>query len=150
MLLPHTYSVEAVKGLVELRGEFNLDYTVHLPLWSIEPSTLVDSVRQGSVQALIELILRTLPLEPIQYVMHATGALAAEFNRMPLPSSIHHVLMLQFQNNARQSLKEILERTGIPSRKLAIETVEFPLELTLELAEELEMYHLKVFFTILL
>ena len=139
MLLPHTYSPDAIDGLVRLRNELDLDYAVHLFLWSIEPSTRVDSVRQGSVQALLDLINRTVPLEPVIYVMHATGASAAEFYHMPIPEVARKVLMLQFQNNARQSLEEILDRTGIPSRKIAIETVEFPLELTLELVEELDL-----------
>jgi sugar phosphate isomerase/epimerase len=49
------------------------------------------------------------------------------------------VILRQFQNGARESLKTILAETGIPSRQLAIETVEFPFELTYEMAEEFDL-----------
>ncbi len=73
------------------------------------------------------------------YVLHATGALAAEFYRMNLPDIAKNLLLRQFQGNATDSLRTILAETGIPSRKLAIETIEFPFELTLEVAEELDL-----------
>jgi putative tricarboxylic transport membrane protein len=40
---------------------------------------------------------------------------------------------------AISSIKLILDETGLPSRKLAIETIEFPLDLTLEMAELLDL-----------
>jgi sugar phosphate isomerase/epimerase len=139
ILLPHTYSPPALKDLAALKAELGFGYTVHLPLWSVEPSTLNSPIRQGSVLSLIESIRTTLPLDPQTYVLHATGALAAEFYRMRIPEAARKVLMLQFQNSARESLKKILTETGIDSRKLAIETIEFPLDLTLELAEEFDL-----------
>ncbi len=38
-----------------------------------------------------------------------------------------------------ESLTRILTETGIPSRQLAIETIEFPLDLTWEMAEALDL-----------
>ena len=49
------------------------------------------------------------------------------------------MILRQFQDGARASLRSILEATGLSSRRLAIETVEFPLDLTLELAEEFNL-----------
>ena len=139
MLLPHIFSSAALGGLSALKAELDLCYTFHLPLWSVEPSTLNAPVRHGSVRSLVDSIQRTLPLEPEVYVLHATGALAAEFYRMRIPEVARAVLMRQFQNGARESIQTILHETGIPSRQLAIETIEFPFELTLELAEELDL-----------
>lgn len=45
----------------------------------------------------------------------------------------------QFQGRARESVQAILAGTGLTSRQLAIETVEFPLDMTLALAEELDL-----------
>ena len=45
----------------------------------------------------------------------------------------------QFQAGAAESIRTILSETGIPSRQLAIETIEFPFELTMELAEMLDL-----------
>jgi sugar phosphate isomerase/epimerase len=139
MFLPHLYSAGEVEKLVKLREEIGAAYTIHLPLWSVEPSTPMTPVRLGSVEAVIHTIHATRPLNPEVYVLHATGALGAEFYRMNLPDIAKTFILGQFQRNARQSLDTILDKTGVPSRKLAIETVEFPFDLTLELAEELDL-----------
>lgn len=140
LFMPHTFSPPAIERLAALKEECGLTYTVHLPLWSVEPSTPLVPVRQGSVRALIECIEATRPLEPEVYVLHATGALAAEFYRMRLPETARPlILRYYFQSCARESLKALLAETGIPGRRLALETVEFPFDLTLELAEELDL-----------
>ena len=139
LFLPHTYSPRAIEGIRALQVERNLSFTQHLPLWSVEPSTPLAPVRKGSLSALIDSILATRSLDPQVYVLHATGALAAEFYRMRIPEVARALLLRQFQACARESIQAILAETGLPSRKLAIETVEFPFELTLELAEELDL-----------
>lgn len=137
LFLPHTFHPPSVAALAALKAELGLSYTVHLPLWSIEPSTPQTAVRQGSVQALVDCIRATHSLEPEVYVLHATGALAAEFYRMHIPELARALLLRQFQQGARQSIQALLAETGLPAVKLAIETIEFPFDLTLELAEEL-------------
>lgn len=139
LFLPHTYKPDAIRRLLELKNDKGLNYTLHLPIWSVEPSTPLTPVRRGSVEAVVQAINAVENLEPEIYVMHATGSLAAEFYRMRIPEVARSVLMRQFQNGARESLKTILLETGIPSRKIAIETIEFPLDLTLELADELDL-----------
>ncbi len=57
---------------------------------------------------------------------------------MNLPEMGRALILQQFQNNARDSVKTILAETGIPNRKLAVETIEFPLEMLLALANELD------------
>jgi sugar phosphate isomerase/epimerase len=139
LFFPQSFAPETVAQLATLREETGLGYTVHLPLWSTEPSTTLEPVREGSVRALVDIVERTLPLKPEVYVLHATGALAAEFYRMDLPDLARQFVLRQFQAAAGQSLRAILDQTGIDSRRLAIETIEFPLDLTLELAEELDL-----------
>ena len=138
MFLPHAYHPEAVQRLAALKAD-GVAYTVHLPLWSVEPSTPLTPVRQGSVQAIVDSINATRPLEPEVYVLHATGALASEFYNMKISEVARMLILRQFQSGARASIESILEQTGLPSRRLAIETIEFPLEMTLELAEELDL-----------
>jgi sugar phosphate isomerase/epimerase len=139
LFLPQTFSNPEIAKLAELKTRRGLTYTLHLPLWSVEPSTPLETVRLGSVQAIVDSIQSTAILEPEIYVLHATGGLAAEFYRMPLSEQAHHLLLTQFKNNARLSIETILVKTGIPSRKLAVETVEFPFDMTLNLAEELDL-----------
>lgn len=140
LFMPQTFSPPAIERLAALKAARGLSYTVHLPLWSVEPSTPLMPVRQGSLRALIECIEATRPLDPEVYVLHATGALAAEFYRMRLPELARALILRQyFQGSARESAKALLAETGIPSRRLAVETIEFPFDLTLELAEELDL-----------
>ena len=139
LFMPHTYAPAAIERLAALQAETGVTYTVHLPLWSVEPSTLLTPVRQGSVQALVDIIHATQPLRPAAYIVHATGALAAEFYRMRLPEQARAIILRQFQARALESLRTVLAETGLPSRKLAVETVEFPFDLTLELAEALDL-----------
>ena len=138
MFLPNVYSPASVEKLAALKAG-GLSYTVHLPLWSVEPSTPLTPVRQGSVDAVVQIIQATHPIEPEVYVLHATGALAAEFYNMKISEMARRLILHQFQEGARASVKSILEQTGLPSRKLAIETIEFPLDLTLDLAEEFDL-----------
>ena len=138
-LLPQTFDTPAIERLAALKVELGLTYTVHLPLWSVEPSTPLAPVRLGSVKAIIDAIQATQLLEPEVYVLHATGALAAEFYRMRMPEAARSLLLRIFQEEARLSLQAILAETGLTSRKLAIETIEFPFDLTLELAEQLDL-----------
>ncbi len=139
LFLPQSFSAASIEKLLALKDESGLSYTVHLPLWSVEPSTPLEPVRRGSAQAVIDAVQACRPLEPEVYVLHATGALAAEFYQMRLPELAKLFLLRQFQNKARESLQMILSETGIPGRSLAIETIEFPLDLTLELADDLDL-----------
>jgi sugar phosphate isomerase/epimerase len=137
--MPQTFSPSQIISLLELESEHGLQYTVHLPLWSVEPSTPLRPVREGSVRAVIDLVQATLSLSPEVYVLHATGSLAAEFASMSLPPIGKALILRQFQQAAMQSIQMILNQTKIAPRRLAIETVEFPLDLTLEMAEALDL-----------
>lgn len=138
MFMPHTFAPASIEKLVALKKELGITYTVHLPLWSVEPSTPLAPVRQGSIRALVDIIHATQPLDPEDYVLHAYGALASEFYRMNIPDSARMLILQLFQANARESIKTILAETDIPSRKLAVETIEFPLEMMLALVNELD------------
>lgn len=138
IFFPTAYLPTTIAGLSQLKSELGLAYTVHLPLWSVEPSTPQTSVREGSAGAIIKTIRDTLPLDPEVYVLHATGALAAEFYRMRLPEMGRMAILKQFQANAGASIQAILAETGLSSRRLALETIEFPFDLTYELAERFD------------
>jgi len=136
LFFPQAFSPANVQKLAELKKEQGLTYTMHLPLWSVEPSTLLQPVRLGSLRALVEAVQATQALGIEDYVLHATGALAAEFTQMRLPDAGKALILRQFQANARATIHALLSETGLPSRKLAVETIEFPFELMMELATE--------------
>ena len=139
IFFPHCYDLPALKRLAELKNRRHLEYTVHLPLWSLEPSTPMQAVRDGSVDTLVDAVLRVAPLEPEIHVLHATGALAAEFARMRALENARSLVLGLLVTQARRSIEQLLERTGLRPRNLAIETIEFPFDLTLGLAEEFDL-----------
>jgi sugar phosphate isomerase/epimerase len=135
MFLPQSYEPASIEKLAFLQQERKLRFTCHLPLWSVEPSTPLNPVRAGSARALIDCVKATQPLQIESYVLHATGALAAEFYQMRLPDTGRALILQMFKAGAEETVKAILGETGIPSRRISIETVEFPHELTMEIAE---------------
>jgi sugar phosphate isomerase/epimerase len=139
IFFPNCYNLEAIDRLGRLKEERHLSYTVHLPLWSLEPSTPVQAVRQGSVDTLVDAVLRLEPLEPEVYVLHATGALASEFSRMKPLQAMRSLVLQLFVAQAQRSIAELLERTGLRPRQAAVETIEFPFDLTMELAQTFDL-----------
>jgi sugar phosphate isomerase/epimerase len=140
VFFPDSFGLPTIRRLQALRESRGLSYTVHLPLWSTEPSTPVQWVRAGSVEALVDAVLRLAPLEPEVYVLHATGPLAAEFyNMATIPDQARPLVTGMFQAHAAHSVEELLRRTKLPSRAIAVETIEFPFDLTLALAEEFDL-----------
>ncbi|MDA8218134.1 MAG: cobamide remodeling phosphodiesterase CbiR [Dehalococcoidales bacterium] len=138
LFLPGAFAGAARRRLAALKDRRGLTYTVHLPLWSVEASTPDENIRQASVATLVSAVERMAELEPEVYVLHPTGALAGEFNRMRLPAEAKALVMGRFQQQARRSLAELLERTRVSPRTVAVENVEYPFDLTLALAEEFD------------
>jgi hypothetical protein len=84
-------------------------------------------------------VLRLARLEPEIYVLHATGALATEFSRMKVLEAMCSLVLNLFATQARLSIEQLLARTGLHSCLVAVETVEFPFDLTLGLGEHLHL-----------
>ena len=114
LFLPQSFAPPAIEALARLKEEQGVTYTVHLPLWSTEPSTPLGPVRRGSVEALLDTIRAVQPLEPEVYVVHATGSLAAEFYQMQLLGAGRDLIVRQFQMYAMESLRVLLAESGVP------------------------------------
>lgn len=137
-VMPGGLTKDTIKAFQELKEELGLTFTAHLPLWAIEAACPNQYIRKASVECLVDAIELVKPVDPEVYVLHATGALAAEFSRMTLPESFTLMVTEYFRGNAQQSVGEILDRTGIPSRKLALENIEFAFEAIWQIAEQLD------------
>ncbi len=135
-IIPHSLNEQVVSGLVRLQEELNIRYTVHLPLWSIELSSFNTHIREASVRCIVDSIKHIEPLEPEVYVLHATGALAAEFSRLKLPESMVQLICGYMSGHAIDSVRDILAITEIHPRRLAIENVEFPFTITRQIVDE--------------
>jgi len=135
-VLPGSLNKEVMKKFVEMKNEEEITYSVHLPLWSIEPSSPNEYIRKASVKSLIHSIEVAKILEPECYVLHSTGALAAEFTRLDLPKHYKELVDRYMLSHAVKSIEEILSKTGISPCKLALEDVEFPFKLSREIVDQ--------------
>ncbi|MFX0093084.1 MAG: cobamide remodeling phosphodiesterase CbiR [Candidatus Hodarchaeota archaeon] len=138
-VLPGLLSSDVITQLEEFKSAENYTCSVHLPLWSTELACPNSHIRKASIECLIEAIELTKELDPEVWVVHATGALISEFTRGTFPDFVKVVMEAQFASEAQNSLEQILDQTNIPSRKLAVENVEFPFRTMDECLESLDL-----------
>jgi len=137
-IVPGSLTPESISRLVDLKEELGHSYTAHLPFWSIELATFNENVRMGSVDSIIEAIELAKPLEPEAYVLHASGDLAAGFSRMKYNPRIVHLVNTFLAGFAAASIEDIISRTEINPRELAIENVDFTYTVLREVVDDLD------------
>lgn len=114
-----------IDDLVALRQERGLRYIVHLPL-TIQLASPNPTLRRASLDTLVEVFALCAPLEPVAWVLHVTPLFGVE-------RSITGRERAQAQQSrnvalAEESLAELLERTGVPARQIAVENLNYPFE----------------------
>jgi len=137
-IIPNSLTYDSIKRLVDLKDELGHTYTVHLPFWSVELATFNEHVRMGSVDSTIEAIELAEPLEPEAYVLHASGDLAAAFSNMKYDSDLVRLIGTVLAGFAAASVEDIVSRTEINPRELAIENVDFPFDILREIVDDLD------------
>lgn len=137
-IIPSSLTPESINRLVEIKSELGHSYTIHLPFWSVELATFNDPVRKGSVESTVESIKLTQPLEPEAYVLHATGDLAEQFSNLPYSTDLVRLICTLLGGFAATSIEEIISKTEIDPRKLAIENYVFPFDIMRDLIDDLD------------
>ncbi|MGY5860428.1 MAG: cobamide remodeling phosphodiesterase CbiR [Candidatus Thorarchaeota archaeon] len=135
-IIPSSITPESIDRLIELKDELDISYTVHLPYLSIELTTFNEHVRKGSVESIIDIIELSKSLGPEAYVLHSTGDLAAELSTLPYSTDIVHTISMLLAGFAATSVEEIVSRTEINPRKLAIENYIFPFEVMRDVIDD--------------
>ena len=138
-VLPGLLTIEVIQQLKKIKAENNYSCSVHLPLWGIELTSPNDYIRNASIKCLVEAIKLTQELDPICWVIHATGALVSEFTRIDIPDFAKMFMNNRFASTAQESIKRIIDSTKISSRKLAVENVEFPFKAMEDCIESLDL-----------
>jgi sugar phosphate isomerase/epimerase len=138
-IIPGSLTPDTIKRLIELKEESSLSYTVHLPLWSIELATFNEHVRMGGVESTIEAIELAKPLDPEAYVLHMTGELAGELSNSGYGSDLVRLISTLLAGFAAASVDEIVTKTEISPRKLAIENYKFPFDVMREVIDDLNL-----------
>ena len=137
-VIPGSINKESIQELMKIKKEEKISYTVHLPLWSVEPASPNEFIRKASVDVLSDAVELCEPLDPEVYVVHATGALAAEFSRLEIGEFYREFIGSRMANIAEKSMRELLSRTSLKPERLAIETVEFPFKFMKAMVERLD------------
>ena len=137
-IVPGSLTPDTIKRLVELKEETSHSYTVHLPLWSIELATFNEHVRIGGVESTIEAIELAKPLDPEAYVLHMTGELAADLSNSGYGSDLVRLISTLLAGFAAASVDDIVTKTEINPRKLAIENYKFPFDIMRDVIDDLD------------
>ena len=137
-VLPGALSEHQIANLLTVKEELDLTYTAHLPLWSIELCSPNPFIREASVDCLADAIEIAESLNPEIYVLHNAGWLGAEFGEFDITPQYKPYLFEVLSSLAEQSIKDLLQRTGLPSQKIALESINFPFEFTWRIAERLD------------
>ncbi len=137
-IIPGSLTPETINQLIDLKDELGHTYTVHLPFWSVELATFNEHVRMGSVDSIIDAIELTKPLEPEAYVLHASGDLAAAFSNLNYDSNLVLLISTLLAGFAAASVEDIVSRTEINPRELAIENVDFPFTVLRDIIDDLD------------
>ena len=142
-MVPGSITPEIISQLVDLKDELGVSFTVHLPIWSIELASFNPFIRSGGVESICHSIKTSEPLEPETYVLHASGSLAAEFLRNNTSEPMTLLVCGYMTEFSMKSVEEIISKTEIDPRKIAVENIEFPFEFTRDIVDE---YHTGVCF----
>ncbi len=134
-IIPNSLTAQVVDKLAGLRDDLGVTYTVHLPLWSVEPASFNGHIRTASVDTIVEAIDLLSPLDPEAFVLHATGPLAAEFSRLTYTPEIMSLILGMMASYASQSVEEIITKSEISPRLLALENIEYPFEYMREIVD---------------
>jgi sugar phosphate isomerase/epimerase len=137
-IIPTVFTPESISRLIDLKDELGHSYTSHLPFWSIELASFNDHVRRGCVESMVESIELIKPLDPEAYVLHTTGELGAYVSSLQYGENVVQLLCTLLAGYASSSIDEIISRTEIDPRKIAIENVEFPFDIMYPVIDDLD------------
>jgi sugar phosphate isomerase/epimerase len=121
------FSKSVISDLKQLSQDLEVSYNIHLPT-DISISSLSPAGRDQAVSSLMRIIERIAPLAPVSYTLH-----------VPYPgdqSNDDH--LRNWQDVVYRNLAKIV-RSGVRADKIAIETLDYPLETLAEIIYELQL-----------
>lgn len=137
-IFPDSFSKSNVEEWKIMQSR-KITFSAHLPLLSIELDSPIEDIRKASVDAVVKPVEALEELKPLAYVLHTAGPLAAEVNRMEIDHMYKQLFTEYLAQNASRSVGKIVEsmsEMGVDSRRIALESIEFPFMKTLQIAKE--------------
>ena len=120
-------SKTVIDDLSHLSREFNLTYNIHLPT-DVSISDPSAARQQQAVETLIKIIEQVIPLQPVSYTLH-----------IPFhDGALDNDKVNKWQDCVGRNLEKILT-AGVPGNMLAIETLDYPIEIIEDIILELNL-----------
>jgi len=124
----------ALREILDITSAWKISISAHLPIWGIELSWVNEDIRRASVKTVVKSIKYVDILEPEYYVLHIAGKQVSEFALLSYTKKPMRKICKVLAQYAVRSIDEIVRKTDLDSELLALETVMFPYDLTLEVA----------------
>ena len=140
-IFPIQITNDEIEKIQNLKQQYGITYSAHFPFISIELASPNKFIREGSVNSVVDsyFVFEKLKDDIDVYVLHATGEFIADAMDFIKAPEIFPIAANLFADLSKQSIKEIIKKTGIDRNKLAIENIEFPFDRTVKMAEELDV-----------
>jgi len=128
-----------IRILKDIKNEYDITYSAHLPFLSLDLGGPNEFIREGSVNAMIHAYNSIVELEDDVdvFVLHPTGETVASVIKFIENQQIQEITAELFSANAIQSIERFIEETSINRSKIAIENIEFPFEATMKIINKL-------------
>jgi sugar phosphate isomerase/epimerase len=138
-VFPITMDRHQIKKLRDLKNEYDISYSAHLPFLSIDLGGPNEFIREGSVNAMIHAynLIDELENDVDVFVLHPTGETVASVIDFIENPQIQNITAELFSANAIQSIERFIEETNIKRRKIAIENIQFPFKATIKIIKKL-------------
>ncbi|TFG26038.1 MAG: sugar phosphate isomerase/epimerase [Promethearchaeota archaeon] len=139
-ILPIQIDIEEQKRIKSLKKEYDITFSAHFPIYSIELSSPNKFIREASVQSCVDSFNKFKFLEPDidVFVIHPTGSFTASIGVLGLDSKASELVYSILTNYAIQSVKTIIKQTKLPIQKMAIENIEYPFEKTIDMINNIK------------
>jgi sugar phosphate isomerase/epimerase len=139
-VFPITLDLQQIKILQDIKNEYNMTYSAHLPFLSLDLGGPNEFIREGSVNSLIHAYnsIKELVDDVDVFVLHPTGETVASVIEFIESPQIKEITSELFSVNAIQSIERFIEETDIKRSKIAIENIVFPFEATIKIIKKLK------------
>jgi len=139
-LLPIRVTEEDLERLKEIKRKYNISYSAHFPISSIELACPNKFIREASIRSIIDAYESFIHLEDDieMYILHPTGEFITDAMNFITDPRISPIVTTVFTEFAIQSIKEIISNTRIDRNKIAIENIKYPLQETIKIVKELD------------
>lgn len=139
-VFPISIDGKEIEKLLQIKRDYDITYSAHMPLLSVEVAGPNKYIRDGSIIALIESFnsIADLEKEIEMFVVHPSGETVADILKYIQNPELRKTAVDLFVNYSRESIGKFIDETGVKRTKIAIENVEFPLDATLKIVDELD------------